>query len=237
MASPEIQGYFRERGVPREYLPFIQFGETYSGSWILDAAVVMAGTVGTAYTVLKGVSELPELADGLVDLKNRIVQKLKPRINREASEKIYAITQDSVRQEIRHIPPPPATPIAIDLVIDARPMRSLTPAILKAHKIHLSVAVSRDSFVLENLGEELLRDVQIGIFRTKTERNQWAYNDSYMGSFPLVSSRQTITKAIGEFRDRNDNRLDFSDGEEAYVDCWVSDSHGIYLFRFFLERE
>ena len=31
--------------------------------------------------------------------------------------------------------------------------------------------------------------------------------------------------------------MDMSDGEAAYVDSWVQDDHGIYLFRFFLEAE
>jgi hypothetical protein len=99
------------------------------------------------------------------------------------------------------------------------------------------VAVSRDSFTLENLGDEPSRDVRIGLFRTRTERQHWAYQDSYMGNFPLVSSRQTIAKNLGEFIDRAGNRFDLSDGDEVYVDCWVQDSHGIYLFCFFLEKE
>jgi len=245
VAGTEIRDYFIRLGIPQEYLPFIQHGETYRGSWILDATVVMIGTVGTAYTVLKGVSELPEIADGLTDLKGRIITKLKPRVNRKVSEAIYQVAENTVKQREsrplreggRVVPQPPASPVRMDFVIDARPLRSLTPAALKSHKIHLSVAVSRDSFVLENLGDDPLRDVQIGLFRTRTERHQWAYQDSYMGNFSLVSSRQTIAKNLGEFQDRSGNRFDLSDGEEVYVDCWVSDSHGIYLFRFFLEKE
>lgn len=249
VVESEIREYFIELGISQDHLPYIQQGESYRGSWIFDAAVVMAGTVGTAYTVLKAVSELPEIADGITKLKDRILKKLKPRVNREVSEKIYRVAQDAIRQREsppalatppehpRTVPPPPASPVVIDLVIDARPLRSITPAVLKSHKIHLSVAVSRDSFTLENLAEEPLRDVRIDLFRTRTERHQWAYQDSYMGKFPLVSSRQTIAKSLGEFIDKVGNKFDLSDGDEVYVDCWVEDSHGIYLFRFFLEKE
>jgi len=245
VVTPEIHEYFSGLGVPQEHLPFIQYGETYRGSWIMDAAVVMLGTVGTTYAVLRGVCELPEIADGLTELKGRILKKLKPRVDREVREKIYRVAQDTIKQRetrashdrVRAIPPLPATPVRIDFVIDARPLRSLTPAILKSHKIHLSVAISRDSFTLENLGDEPLRDVRIGLFRSRTERHQWSYQDSYMGNFPLVSSHQTIAKTLGEFKDRTGNRFDLSDGEEVHVDCWVQDSHGIYLFLFFLERE
>jgi len=249
VAESEIQEYFHGLGIPQDRLPYIQHGESYHGSWIFDAAVVMAGTVGTAYTTLKAISELPEIADGLTKLKDRILKKLRPRLNREVSGKLYKTAQDTIQQKqsppalatpperLRTIPPQPASPVVIDLVIDARPLRSLTPALFKSHKIYLSVAVSRDSFTLENLGDEPLRDVRIGLFRTRTERHQWAYQDSYMGNFPLVSSHQTIAKNLGEFMDRAGNRFDLSDGDEVYVDCWVEDSHGIYLFRFFLEKE
>lgn len=235
VVAPEIREYFSGLGVPHEYLPFIQYGETYRGSWIMDAAIVMLGTVGTAYAVLKGVSELPEIADGLTELKGRILKKLKPQVNRKVSERIYDVAKSTDKQRV--VPQPPVYPVNSDFVIDARPLRSLTPAAFKSHRIHLSVAVSRDSFTLENLGDEPLCDVQIGLFRSRTERHQWVYQESYMGNFPLVSPRQTIAKNLREFIDRTGSRFDLSDGEEVYVDCWVQNSHGIYLFRFFLEQE
>lgn len=238
VVTPEIQSYFRELGVPHNNLPFVQRGEIYRGSVIIEAAIVMAGSVGVAYTVLKGVSEIPEIADGLSELKGRTLKKLKPQMNKKVSETACAVAQNTAQQ--RAIPPPPLPPETItrvDFVIDARPLRSLTPAILKSHKIHLSCGVSRDSFTLENLGDEPLQDVRIGLFRTETQRHQWAYEDSYRGNFPLVSSRQTIAKNLGEFRDSVGNRFDLSDGNAVYVDCWVQDNHGIYLFNFFLEKE
>lgn len=238
VVESEVRDYFINLGVPQDHLPYIQKGGAYRGSWIFDAAVVIAGTVGTTYSILKGVSELPEVADGLTKLKDRILEKLKPRINRKVSEKIYKVAQDTIQQgQPSPIPPPPASPIAIDLVIDARPLRSLTPTIFKSHKIHLSVAISRDTFTLENLGDEPLRDVRIGLFKTRTERFKWVYQDSYMGNFLLVSSHQTIAKKLGEFANRAGDRFDLSDGDEVYVDCWVEDNHGIYIFRFFLEKE
>lgn len=237
VVTSEVQSYFRELGVPHNHLPFVQRGEFYRGSVILEAAIVMAGSVGVAYTVLKGVSELPEIADGLTELKGRTLKKLRPQMNKKVSETAYAVAQSTAKQQAISPPLPPETIARVDFVIDARPLRSLTPAILKSHKIHLSCGVSRDSFTLENLGDEPLQDVRIGLFRTETQRHQWAYEDSYRGNFPLVSSRQTIAKNFGEFRDNVGNRFDLSDGNAVYVDCWVQDNHGIYLFNFFLEKE
>src|SRR6266446_8298426 len=84
--NEEFQNYFREVGVPNDYLPTVQRAETYRGSWVLETAVVMASTVGTAYAVLKGVSELPKIADGLSELKGRAQRKIKPVLDRKVTE-------------------------------------------------------------------------------------------------------------------------------------------------------
>ena len=241
VVNKEVRDYFSRLDLSDEYMPFVQHGETYSGSWVMEAAIVMRGTMGRAYTALRNISDLSSLAEGFTNLKSRMLQRLNLEINQEVRNTVYQTAQNSntlnVTTAPQQLPPPPSMPAVIDLIVDARPLLSLTPAAMKSHKIHLSVAVSRESFTLENLDDEALRDVQIGLFRTATERNQWNYADSHMGVFPLVSGRQTIAKNLGEFRDQRGNRFDLSDGQEIYVDCWVSDSHGIYIFRFFLERE
>jgi hypothetical protein len=234
-AEPEIKGYLTELGVPEEHIPQVRAGERYRGSWVLEAAVVMAGTVGTAYTVFKGISELPEIADGLTRLKERILKRFHPRIDGQVRKELEACSTRNAGSP--QISPPPKRLVDVDLVIDARPVLSLTPALMKGHRIYLSVAVSRDSFTLENLGDEPMRDIRLGLFRTETERHQWAYQDSYIGEIPLLSGRQTVAKTLGEFRDRAGNRLDMSDGAAAFVDCWIEDRAGIYLFRFYLEKE
>lgn len=252
-----IGQYFREFKIPEEKLPIIEKGEVYRGSWIMEAAIIMFGSIGTAFTILKGASELPEMAEGLSKLKDKLLQEIRPAVNNEARKNIGMLggkigdgnsfkpennprvaleaSPESIEQQIR--PPPPQNFVNVDLMIDARPLLALTPSILKTHKIHLSVSVSRDSFVLENLGTDPLRDVQIGLFRAATERNQWSYGDSYMGNYPIVSGHQSMAKSLGEFRDNTGTRFDLSDGNDVFVDCWVSDSHGIYLFKFFIEKE
>ena len=244
VASHEVHAHFAELGVPRERLPFVQIGERYRGSWVLDAHIVMLGTVSTAYAVLKGISELPKVAEGLSTVKVGIQKRLQPLLDRAVRDQMILTLDLCSPQELQTRPPqprteevlPPPTVVQTDFMLDARPLASLTP-VVKTHKVHLSVGVSRDGFTLENLGDDPLRNVRLGLFRTKTERNQWSYKDSYMAAFSLLSARQTTSKKLGEFRDVRGNLLDMSDGEAAYVDCWVQDDHGIYLFRFFLETE
>jgi hypothetical protein len=239
--NQEVQGYFRELGVSSNNLPFVSHAETYKGSWIYDATIVMLGSVGLVFAVLNQTKKkLPAMAENLSGLKTKLQKQIDPNISKSVSETLYSIAQNSAgRSNDKPIqtPPPPSAPIKTNFVIDARPLASLTPSLLKTHKIHLSVGISRDSFTLENLGDDALRDIRIGVFRTKTQRNQWSYEDSYMSRFPLVSSHQTVVKQVGDFIDKASNKLDFSDGDEVYVDCWVQDSHGIYLFQFFLEKE
>ena len=235
--NEEVRKYFRRLDLSDEYMPFIQRGETYSGSWVMEASVVMRGTMGKAYNALRKVSDLSGVAEGFVSLKDEIIRKLDLQTNDEVARTLTQVASNIPSRPATIAPPshPPSHPALIDLVIDARPLTSLAPAAMKSHRVHLAVAISRDTFTLENLGDESLRDVRIGLFRSPIEQNKWNYGDSYMGSFPLVSGHQTIAKNLSDFRDISQREFDLSDGQPVYVDCWVSDSHGIYLFHFFLE--
>lgn len=224
-----IHSYFLELGLPNEKLPHVKVYKSYSGSLIIEAALIMIASMGTAYTILKNVSELPKIADGLTELKDR----MKKDFSRKASEKVNEYLKSAASQY--NLPPPPSKPIYVDFVLDARPLLSLTPSIMKSHKVHLNVAISRDAFTLENLGQNIMRDIRIGIFKGHFQRNQWSYADSYMGTIDILSSQQTITKEIADFRNSQDVSLDLSDNSPLHIDCWVQDSHGIYLFMFYLE--
>lgn len=229
--EPLVLDYFRELGCPQEMLPRVRVFESYAGSWIMEAAVTMFATVGTTYTILKSFSELPDIADGLTKLKNRLKKEFTDLATRKVREQLIQSSGNKA------LPPPPQNPIVSDFVIDARPLLSLTPSKMMSHKIHLSVGVSRDAFTLENLGEETLRDVRIGLFRSQSQRNQWSYTDSYMGSVSLLSGHQTLTKGLQDFRNNAGDILQLDDPNALHIDCWVQDEHGIYLFMFFLAEE
>lgn len=236
-AEAEVQAYFRERGLSGEHLPAVRAGERYVGSFIVEASVVIVGTVGTAYTILKGISELPDIADGLGKLKQRITSRLRPQLDSAVRDALENAASRQTPGQVLGLKPPPRNVATIDLVIDARPTLSLTPALMKSHRLHLSVGVSREALTIENLGDSPMADVRLGMFTSQTERNQWSFADAYSGSVQLLSGKQTIAKQLSEFCDRHGTHLDMSDGAAAYVDCWIQDQSGIYLFRFFLERE
>lgn len=226
VAEAEIDEYFSKLGIPRDVLPRVEVLETYRGSLIVDAAITMAGGMGAVYATIKSVAELPKVADGLEELKKRIQTRFQKKAD------------DTVRHIIKNQAPslsPPRHLMTTDFTIDARPLRALQPDIAKAHRIHLSVAISRSGLVLENLGDEAMKDVRIGIFNSPTQRNQWSFHDSFNGVVSLLSARQTISRQTDDFRDRTGAVLDLEVFRPAFVDCWIQDEHGIYIFNFYLE--
>jgi|SRR6266404_6260554 len=58
VVNHEVQAYFGKLALSDEYTPFVQHGDTYVGSWVMDAAIVMRGTMGRAYTALAHIGDL-----------------------------------------------------------------------------------------------------------------------------------------------------------------------------------
>ena len=229
VSQEEIDAFLHQFDFPQDQKPRVQILEVYQGSLIMEAAVTMAGGMGTVYATIKAISELPKLADGFEDLKKRIEKRFQKQAEKTAAGVI------SSPRERPYSAIPPLHLLNADLTIDARPLRSLQPDAAKDHKIHLSVAVSRAGLVLENLGDETMRDVRIGIFCSPSRRNQWSFTDSFSGLVSLLSPRQTISKRIEEFCNGSGAVLDLDSVSPAFVDCWIQDEHGIYLFNFHLE--
>ncbi len=224
-----IQNYFLELGFDKKFLPQTKITETYSGSWVMEAAVIIASSIGGTYALIKGVSEIPDMVEGLTKLKDLIAKKFTRRVNTKAAELL------SEQAERNNLPAPPTSILQTkDFVLDARPLASLKPSEMKAHAIHLQAAISQDAFSLENLGDEKIRDVQIGLFVGKNKRNQWSIADAYTSGVSILSPKQTISKDIGDFMHTTD-KLTITD-LPVHVDCWVQDAFGIYLFNFYLDK-
>lgn len=223
-----IQNYFLELGFNEEFLPKTKITEAYSGSWVMEAAVTIASSIGGTYALIKGVSDIPDMAEGLTKLKDSIAKKFHRRVNTKAVE---LLAEQANRNQL---PPPPTNILQTkDFVLDARPLLALKPGEMKAHSLHLQAAVSQDAFTLENLGDNTMRDIQIGLFVGKNKRNQWSFSDAYISNVSVLSSKQTISKQISEFMHATD-KLSITD-LPIHVDCWVQDSFGIYLFNFYLD--
>ena len=246
VVEPEIQEYFFGIGLSDQNTPFIQINQTYTGSWVADAEVAIRGSQGNAYTNLKPLGNLDEISNGLSNLGSMLTQKLSSKFDEKIRTQITEVAKTSLERDSSQnpqnktpitIPQPPSPAVVVNFVIDARPMRALTASILKSHKIHLSVAISRNSLSIENLSDDPLDNIKIGLFRSSSERNQWSYDDAYQSSFPRLSAHQTLAKNLDDFKHLDSSHLDLSSGQAVYIDCWIQDRSGIYLFQFFLEQE
>ena len=227
--------FFRGKGLEVRHLPEVILTDSRRGSWIMEAALTMFGTVGTVYTILKGLSELPQIADGLEETKSRLQSELTSRFRKKIPERIEPTLSD-----YSAVPPPPTevieAPASVSCSIDARPLRSLTPDIPESHAIHLSVAVSRSSLSIENLGEEAISNLRIGVFKSETERHSWNFAEAYSTMVPQLSSKQSVVLSVDQFKSQfGGDELDLTEDCPLYVDCWLQDTSGIYLFNFHLE--
>lgn len=228
ICSKIIKQYFFKFGLEGKYLPNVKILETYRGSIIIEAVIAIAASMGGAFAILKGVLELPKIADGLEDLKKRIKNDFQKKVEEEG-QRLLLDHQDKRNSKI------PENLFSTDFSIDARPIRSLQADKGKDHKIHLSVSISRSVFVLENLGTLDMRNIRIGIFSSSSEMHQWSFAKSYGGAVTLLSSGQSISKDVSDFKNSNGSSLDLSRAIPLYVDCWIQDDTGIHIFNFYLE--
>lgn len=235
VAQAVFDGYFQDLGLPEDRRPMVKLTDSRRGSWIMEAALTMFGTIGTTYTILKALAELPKLADGLEDTKKRLQKELTVRFKKRVPERIEPVLQN-VTPPVQLPPPALINPITISCTIDARPLRGLTPDVAKSHAIHLSVAVSRSALSVENLGDLPIENLRIGLFKSTSQRHSWSFGDAFAKSVPRISGGQSTSLSIDQFASESDSsKLDLADPTPLYVDCWLQDNSGIYLFNFYLE--
>lgn len=235
VAQGVFNHHFLSLGLRDDHLPKVKVTDSRRGSWVMEAALTMFGTVGTTYTILKAIAELPKIADGLEETKKRLQKELSERFKNKIPERIEPVLTNS-RIELTLPPPARRNPVSVTCSIDARPLRALTPDTVKSHSIHLSVGVSRSALSVENLGDTSIENLRIGLFKSSEQQHSWSYVDAYSKTAPRLSGKQSISLAISDFcSESNRAPLDLTDPHPLYVDCWLQDNSGIYLFNFFLE--
>jgi hypothetical protein len=234
-AQSVFDTYFLDLGLSEDRLPKVELTDSRSGSWIMEAALMMFGTVGTTYTILKGVSELPKIADGLEETKKRLLKELSARFKKKIPERIEPVLS-SAGIEAQLPAPVQSNPVLVTCSIAARPLRSLTPDVAKSHSLHLAVAVSRSALSVENLGDAPIENLRIGLFKSAAQKHSWNFGDAFSKSVPRLSGKQSTSLSIEQFVSQTDgSKLDLTDDNSLYVDCWLQDNAGIYLFNFFLK--
>jgi hypothetical protein len=223
--------YFHELGLLEQQLPKIKITDSRRGSWIIEATLAFPVVAGKVYAILKGIADLPKLADGLVETKKRA--------QKELSDKFHKTVPQIIEPALSNFPhsiPLPSNTVNVSFSIDARPLRGLTPDTVKSHSIHLAVGVSRSALSVENLGEDKIENLRIGLFKAPDQRHNWNFGDAFSKSIPSLSGKQSISVVLDEFcSDTTKSCFDLLDNSPLYVDCWLQDNSGIYLFNFYIE--
>lgn len=236
-ANELYEKHFRDLGLTQEQSPRTILTDSRRGSWIMEAAITFACTIGSTYTILKGISELPKIADGLEETKERLRKDLLKRFSKQVAVRI--------EPTIGQLPQSPsglsassiAGSITVNCSIDARAVRGLTPDTMKSHSVHLSVGVSRSAVSIENLGESSIQHLNVGIFESFQQQSSWNFADAFSKTVPLLSGGQSLSIDVGDFVSaKTGKQLDLSSNQQLYIDCWVQDQYGIYLFNFCLQQ-
>lgn len=225
IAEPRVQEYFSGLGLDETGLIKMRITGTHRGSLVVTAAIVIVLTLGTAYKVLKELSELPAMADGLSRLCRDV---LEPEIRDSIAEDVAGQLGEAAQRAA--FPPPPSVPTDVSLSIDTRPLQSLQPMQALSHRVHLGVAVDGGSVGLENLGDEPIDNLLIGLFAGDQPRQSWSLDEAFRTSVPSLGGRQTIVLSAVDFEDHRGANPDPT--KNGFVDIWVQDGMGIHLFQF-----
>lgn len=227
--------YFRSIGLPEDRLPQVDLTDSRRGSWIMDAALTMFGTVGGTYAFLKAYADLPKVAEGLEETTKQLKKELSAIFKKRIPERIEPVLSHAGVPAL--LPPSVrANPVSVTCSVDARPLRGLTPDVAKSHSIHLAVAVSRSALSVENLGDSPIENLRIGLFKSARQKHSWDFADAFSKSVPKLSGKQSTSLSIEQFTSERDRSvLSLTDDSSLYVDCWLQDNSGIYIFNFYLE--
>lgn len=225
MAEQPVKAYFADLGLDDPELVKVRVTGSHSGSLVITAVIVMAAALGVTYKVLKELSELPAMVDGLNRLRREVLDPtIEESINEEAAERL------GESAERAGFPPPPPHPVDVSLSLDTRPLQSLQPGQAASRRIHLGVAVDDVSLSIENLDGEPLDNLLIGVFVGNQPRHEWSMKDAFRTSVPSLGGRQTIVRSATDFI--NDQGATPDLAAKRFIDCWVQDEGGIHLFQF-----
>lgn len=103
----------------------------------------------------------------------------------------------------------------------------------KNYNVSLQVKISKKSFTLENLNEIPMEDINIKLDIYTLEGKKYVFFDSYYTNIDILSSKQTFTKSLFDFKNKNNDNLGYSD--TFYIRCFINDLEGQYIFDFFID--
>lgn len=111
LTKPALERHFVAMGLPGEFTVDVVPIRSSFGSWIVEAAVLI-GALASGYSVVKALSQVPSILDGLEELSNRLLRLFARKANRICQEHLEPASQ------LLGLPTPPETLVTADLRIE-----------------------------------------------------------------------------------------------------------------------
>ncbi len=116
----------------------------------------------------------------------------------------------------------------------------LIPGSLEQTKrLKLAVAIDEDTITLCNKARDsstIMRNLSIGIFKSKAKSTEWEYNKSYQGMIDTLMPLNTVNIDFNEFKNSAGNSISIKGETPLCIDCWVGDQkNGICIFLLYLK--
>lgn len=205
----------------------VRITDSYQGSWVIEAAVVLLATASAAHSFLKHVSEIPSIFEGLGKIKDRLQSAYTKLVNHGANQRIAALAGTQMAS---------GNIVAVQqMIVDPRPVLRLSNAPEKRSAVNLAAAISRHALSLDNMSDRDLHYVRLGVFKGDSRMYEYDYAKSYMGTVSCIPANQRAVRQLSFFVDEAGRELALPPGKDTYVACWVSDADNITVFQLFLE--
>lgn len=219
-----INEFFLDLGLSEEYLPKVEVQDCYSGSFVINADIfIITSGFTLLFNSINGFSGIPQICEGLNGLKPKWNESTRDII----SEKTYQYLKNTFNQR------PPKATVDTKITIDTRPLLALNERDMRSQRVQINVGLSQHSFKLENLGDETISYLRVGLFIGFTKEKLCEFENSYKKGINNLSAHKSININLCDFLDKNGNSFELPQ-EPVDIVCWIEDGNGIYLFQFYL---
>ncbi|AXV40390.1 hypothetical protein [Methanobacterium sp. BAmetb5] len=219
-----IDEFFLDLGLSKEYLPKIEVQDYYSGSFVINADIIISSGLTLLFNSIHGFSGVPQIYEGLKGLKTKWNESIRDIISKE----VYQDLKNTYNQR------PPRVTVDTKIAIDTRPLLDLNERDMRSQSAQINVGLSRHSFKLENLSEETISHLRVGLLIGFSKEKLCEFENSYQNGINNLFAHKSITINLCDFLDKNGNSFDLP-REPVYIVCWVEEGNGIYFFQFYLD--
>ncbi len=226
-SKPIIDSFFIGAGWPDSELPSIKVIKSDLGSLAIFAVVEVAA--GVCKTI-EFISNWDKTRVGLRRTGEIVRDEYIKNVTDVLKDELLDITDPQGVIDSSKLPPIPENPI--EGTCDIIPESSERQNITISKRSQLSIAINKDLFAIENLGDEEKEDVHINIFKGTSDPKIFT---EYRSIFiPVLPPHRWVKVRINEFTDKEANPLIFNINDPTANICSIKTSNEQHLFSFVL---